>query len=189
MPNQFWRWMLGLSASRDTPDSVVVCNDHDGFLVRVVPISEYRSSSWFVVDLGPIRPSRRFLYSQSTAMFRHLTHFRIYLLWNVLKLILGSRQATQGRCQVVTPPPRFGFRRKLVRGSYNAPMLIDDRTNHVDSASKLLFDSHTYYCTCGGREAQTLLCMKLVHQVQILSSSRRSNSSHETLVCCCHCPN
>lgn len=44
-----------------------------------------------------------------------------------LSFILGSRQVTQGRCQVVTPPPRFGFRRKLVRGSYNAPMLIDDR--------------------------------------------------------------
>ena len=46
-----------------------------------------------------------------------------------------------------------------------------------------------YYSTCGGREAQTLLCMKLVHQVQILSSSWRSISSHETLVCRCHYPN
>ena len=77
------------------------------------------------------------------------------MYWIILKLIPGSCRATQGRCQLVTPPPRFGFRRKLVRGTYNAPMLIDDRTNHhmVDSASKLPSDSHTYYCTCGSREA------------------------------------
>ena len=35
---------------------------------------------------GSFAPSRRFLYTQSTAMFQYLTHFRIYLLRNVLKL-------------------------------------------------------------------------------------------------------